>query len=69
VGSFVAAATLWAYPGEADKRKPMALAAITLRCSSADVIVASLDQRDERLPFFDDIRGELRRVAGADVRA
>ena len=27
----------------------------------------SLDQHDERLPFFDDIRGELRRVAGAYV--
>src|SRR2546426_2523312 len=27
----------------------------------------SLDQRDERLPFFDDIRAELRRVAAADV--
>ena len=27
----------------------------------------SLDQHDERLPFFDDIRGELRRVGGAYV--
>src|ERR687898_1629632 len=27
----------------------------------------SLDQHDEWLPFFDDIRGELRRVAGAYV--
>ena len=27
----------------------------------------SLDQHDERLPFFDDIRGELRAVAAADV--
>ena len=27
----------------------------------------SLDQHDERLAFFDDIRGELRRVAGAYV--
>src|SRR5262245_40741842 len=27
----------------------------------------SLDQLYERLPFFDDIRGELRPVAGADV--
>src|SRR5688572_1620014 len=26
-----------------------------------------LTQHDERLPFFDDIRGELRRVAAADV--
>jgi hypothetical protein len=27
----------------------------------------SLHQRDERLPFFDDIRGELCSVAAADV--
>ena len=27
----------------------------------------SLDQHDERLPFFDDIRGQLRRIGGADV--
>jgi hypothetical protein len=27
----------------------------------------SLDQHDERLPFFDEIRGELRRVGGAHV--
>ena len=27
----------------------------------------SLDHREERLPFFDDIRGELRPVAAADV--
>src|SRR5688500_2012521 len=27
----------------------------------------ALGQHDERLPFFDDIRGELRPVAGADV--
>jgi hypothetical protein len=27
----------------------------------------SLDQREEGLPFFDDVRSELRRVAAADV--
>src|SRR5215212_866623 len=27
----------------------------------------SLDQHDERLPFFDDVRGELRRVGGAHI--
>src|SRR5689334_3968602 len=27
----------------------------------------SLDDREERLPFLDDVGGELRRVAGADV--
>src|SRR5262245_28981021 len=26
-----------------------------------------LTQHDERLPFFDDVRGELRRVAAADI--
>src|SRR6185436_16866293 len=35
--------------------------------SSSTASRRSLDQRDERLPFFDDIRGELRPVAGADV--
>src|SRR5258705_12027177 len=27
----------------------------------------SLHQRDQRFPFFDDVRGELRRVVAADV--
>jgi hypothetical protein len=27
----------------------------------------SFHQREERFPFFDDIRGELRRIAAADV--
>src|SRR2546428_9819471 len=31
------------------------------------VLGRSLGQHDERLPFFDDIRGELRPVAAADV--
>jgi hypothetical protein len=35
---------------------------------ASHAIRRSLDHRDERLPFFDDIRGELRRVAIADVR-
>ena len=29
--------------------------------------VCSLDQHDERLPFFDEMRGELRHVGGAYV--
>ena len=33
----------------------------------AGAVVRSLHQRDERLPFLDDIRGELRPVAAADV--
>src|SRR5262245_14605776 len=35
--------------------------------SQAHVICRSLDQRKERLPFFDDIRGELRCIARARV--
>jgi hypothetical protein len=40
----------------------------TLSLESLSISIRrSLDQHDERLPFFDDIRGELRRVAAAYV--
>src|SRR5215212_5484285 len=37
-------------------------------CRASDYLTGrSLGQHDDWLPFFDDIRGELRRVGGADV--